>query len=52
VKGLSKRKPRPRWDTAQSTARAAEKVDFGEKSVSQLIEKNGGDDGTRTRALR
>jgi hypothetical protein len=51
VKGLSKRNPRPAWDTVQTTVQSAEKPTFSSQSLSQVFEKNGGDDGTRTRGL-
>jgi hypothetical protein len=51
VKGLSKRNPCPAWDTVQTTVQSAEKPTFSSQSLSQVFEKNGGDDGTRTRGL-
>ena len=51
VKGLSKRNPRPTWDTVQSTVQTVENVDLRGKPSLQVLEKNGGDDETRTRDL-
>jgi integrase len=51
VRGLAKRNPRPAWDTAQTTAQSGEKTNFEGQPLSQVIEKNGGDDETRTRDL-
>ena len=51
VKSLSKRNPRPAWDTVQSAVQTAENADSEEKPFLQVVEKNGGDDGTRTRGL-
>jgi len=51
VKGLSKRNPRPAWDTVQSTVQGDEKAKVPAVPLAELIEKNGGDDETRTRDL-
>ncbi|HXJ13347.1 MAG TPA: site-specific integrase [Candidatus Limnocylindrales bacterium] len=51
VKGLSKRNPRPLWDTVQTTVQLVEKGGIPAEPRSQIIEKNGGDDETRTRDL-
>jgi integrase len=51
VNGLSKRNPRPMWDTLQTTVQLPENGGISAEPLSQIIQKNGGDDETRTRDL-
>jgi len=51
IDGLSKRNPHPRWDTVQSTVQFGENLGPRREPISQVYEKNGGDDETRTRDL-
>ena len=41
----------PAWDTVQSAVQKGENTDLEGKLFPQVLEKNGGDDGTRTRGL-
>jgi hypothetical protein len=51
IMGLSGKNPRPAWDTVQTTVQSAKRPNLPSQLLSQVIEKNGGDDGTRTRGL-
>ena len=46
MNALSKRNPRPKWDTVQSAVQTVQTEDVERNPYLQVFEKNGGDDGT------